>query len=113
MVGGKDPVFPKEGTSMRYASSVVEKVWKIAAKAGYGRYFIDTVTGETTDDHVYVNQFLNIPTIDIVSYDPERHVYKPWHHTHSDNMDIIDPATLKMAGQVVLEVVFEEVNVAQ
>jgi glutaminyl-peptide cyclotransferase len=112
MVGGQHPVFPKEGSSMHYAASIVDKVWKIAAQAGYGNYFIDTVTGETTDDHVYVNQILNIPTIDIVSYDAGRHDYQPWHHKHSDNMDIIDPSTLKIVGQVVLEVVFAEAGTA-
>ena len=113
MVGGKDPVFPKEGSSVHYASAVVNKVWNIAQQAGYGKYFIDPVISPTTDDHVYVNQILNIPTIDIVDYDPDRHDYKYWHHKHSDSMDIIDASTLKMVGQVVLEVVFAEVNAEQ
>jgi glutaminyl-peptide cyclotransferase len=110
MVGGKNPVFPREGSSMKYASSIVDEVWNIAARAGYKQYFTDEITGETTDDHVYINQLTNIPTIDIVDYDADRHDYKPWHHKHSDNMEIIDAATLKMVGQVVLEVVFSEVN---
>ncbi|HKR03700.1 MAG TPA: M28 family peptidase [Bacteroidia bacterium] len=113
MVGGKNPVFPKEGSSMNYAASVVNKVWSIAAQAGYGQYFIDAVTAETTDDHVYVNYLANIPCIDIVHYDVQRMEYMPCHHRHCDNMDNIDPATLKMVGQVVLEVVFSEVNAPQ
>jgi len=113
MVGGKNPVFPKEGSSMKYASSVVNKVWGIAAQAGYGQYFTFSVTPETTDDHVYVNQLANIPCIDIVSYDIQKMEYMPCHHRHCDNMEIIDPSTLKMVGQVVLEVVFAEANTAQ
>jgi peptidase M28-like protein len=113
MVGGMNPVFPKEGSSMKYASSIVNKVWNIAGQAGYGQYFIDGVTPETMDDHVYVNQFANIPCIDIVHYDIQKMEYMPCHHRHCDNMEIIDASTLRMVGQVVLEVVFSEVNAAQ
>lgn len=109
MVGGKNAVFPKEGSSMHFAPAVVNKVWNIAAQAGYAQYFIAAETPPTTDDHVYVNTLANIPCIDIVHYDVNKRDYMPCHHRHCDNMDIIDQATLKMVGQVLLEVVFAEI----
>ncbi len=108
MVGGKDAVFPKEGSSVYYAAAVVNKVWSTAAQIGFGKYFIDMETGQTTDDHVYVNKFANIPCIDIVAYDVNRSDYFPCHHRHCDNLENIDPATLKMVGQVLLQVIFSE-----
>jgi hypothetical protein len=108
MVGGKHPVFPKEGTSMTFAPDIMNKVWEHARVAGYGTYFVDTPTGQTTDDHLYVNQLAGIRCIDIVHYEPSTHDYPEWHHKHSDNMNIIDKNTLKMVGDVVLETIFNE-----
>jgi glutaminyl-peptide cyclotransferase len=108
MVGGKDAVFPKEGSSVYYAAAVVNKIWGTAAQAGYRKYFIDMQTGQTTDDHVYVNKLANIPCIDIVAYDVSRSDYMPCHHRHCDNLENIDAATLKIVGQVLLQVIFSE-----
>ena len=94
---------------MHFAPAIVNKLWNIAAQAGYAQYFISAETPPTTDDHVYVNTLANIPCIDIVHYDVNRRDYMPCHHRHCDNMDIIDSATLKMVGQVLLEVVFAEI----
>lgn len=108
MVGGKNPVFPKEGTSMVYAAGIVDKIWGIADRMGYGNYFINKTSGETTDDHLYVNKLANIKCIDIVHYEIDKRNYPYFHHAHSDNMDVIDKNTLKMVGQLLLEVIFTE-----
>jgi hypothetical protein len=108
MVGGKNAVYPKEGTSVAYASGVVDKVWGVANNLGYGNYFTNEVTGETTDDHLYVNTLANIKCIDIVHYEVAKNSYPYFHHAHSDNMDVIDKNTLKMVGQLLLEVIFTE-----
>ncbi len=55
MVGGKNAVFPMEGTSMHYAPDVVNKIWKLAGEIGYSNYFTNDKTTPTTDDHTYVN----------------------------------------------------------
>jgi len=104
MVGGKNPSFPMEGTSMHYAPDIVKKIWAIADKLGYGSYFTHDITGMTTDDHLYVNKYANIPTIDIVHYDMGRQDYPYWHHKHSDNMSIIDTATMHMVGRTLMNV---------
>jgi Zn-dependent M28 family amino/carboxypeptidase len=111
MVGAENAQFPKEYISMYHARNVVEKVWSTAKKLGYGNYFIDTELNQyqaITDDHLYVNALANIPSIDIISYDPKQNTFGDFHHTHEDNIDIIDKNTLKAVGQTVMEVVYQE-----
>ncbi len=108
MVGAKGATFPREGTSVYFAAGVVEKVWSAAANLGYGHIFTNDITGETTDDHYFINQYARIPTIDIVHYDTQRQRYGHYHHTHSDNMDIIDPATYQVVGNVLVDVIYNE-----
>ncbi len=110
MVGWADPQFPREGYSMQYARTVVDRVWRIAREKGYGRYFIDSDIQGITDDHYFVNRYANIPCIDIIHYDPARLDFMPCHHRHCDNLDNIDPFSLKIAGQVVLETLYDELN---
>lgn len=107
MVGGRNPIFPREGTSVAYANDIVEKVWSTAARLGYGNIFINETTGRTIDDHFFINP-VGIPTIDIVHYDPKEGDYFPHHHRHSDNLSNIDPNTLKIVGAVVLDVIYNE-----
>jgi len=113
MVGGKNPLFPMEGTSTIYAQSIIDKVWNVAAELGYGSYFSTQTTGPTTDDHLYINKIAHIPTIDIVHYDVDRGDYPYFHHRHSDNMSVIDPATMQIVGNVLLKVIFSEKNSTQ
>jgi Zn-dependent M28 family amino/carboxypeptidase len=108
MVGAKDAVFPREGTSVYFASGIVEKVWSAAANLGYGNYFVNNIVGQTTDDHLFINMYARIPAIDIVHYDPKRMDYGHFHHRHSDSMEYIDKGTLGAVGHVVLDVLFNE-----
>jgi Zn-dependent M28 family amino/carboxypeptidase len=108
MVGAKGAIFPKEGTSLFYAAGVQENIWQMAAKMGYSSSFIYSEMGQTTDDHLYVNKNANIPCVDIVHMDPQTGTYGTHHHRHSDNIDIIDKNTMKMVGQVVMEVLWRE-----
>jgi hypothetical protein len=109
MVGAKGALFPKEGTGMYYAPDIIEKVWGMAAHLGYGASFVNNEMHSTTDDHLYVNRELKIPTIDIVHMRPDGRGYGDHHHKQKDKLEIIDPAVLKMVGQTVLEVVFREI----
>jgi len=113
MVGGKDAQFPMEGTSMMYAPKVVDKIWNLAAHLGYGSYFTRDQTGATIDDHLYVNKLAGIPTIDIVHYDTKTRDYPYFHHKHSDNMKVIDKSTMKMVGNLLLNVIYREKNISE
>jgi len=107
MVGAKDAKFCKEGVSMEYAPSVVNKIWDYATTLGYGNYFISQNAGSITDDHFYVNKIAKIPMVDIIDYRPNSGFGEFW-HTQNDNIQIIDKATLKAVGQTVLHVLYNE-----
>ena len=109
MVGGQGARFYQEGVSLLYAKNVVDRVWKAATTAGYSSMFPQADGGTITDDHVPVNQ-AGIPCIDIIPCYPdcEQSNFGPTWHTISDDMDHIDPATLKAVGQTLLQVLFTE-----
>ena len=108
MVGAKNATFPREGSSMNYARTVMDKVWKKAQDMGFGKYFVETPTQPTTDDHVYVNMNTSVPTIDIVHYDAEKRSYFKCHHRQCDNMENIDKETLNVVGRLLLELIYNE-----
>lgn len=108
MVGGENSVFVKEGYSMEYAPGIVNKVWSMAARLGYGNIFINKNEGTITDDHVFVNEFAKIPMINIISYDPELGFFGDFHHTRKDNMDLISKEKLHAVGTTLLHVIYQE-----
>jgi glutaminyl-peptide cyclotransferase len=109
MVGGKNARFTKEGVSRKFASRIVDRVWGTASKLGYSNYFVSESTPPIIDDHLYINNLIHIPTINIVEYDVTTHNrFNKHHHKHSDNLSIIDKKTLKVVGQTVLEVLYNE-----
>jgi len=107
MVGAKGAHFYREGTSLEYAPKIVEKVWSAAEQLGYSNYFIKQNEGGLTDDHLFVNQIANIPMIDVIHSKPGIGFGKH-HHTQSDNMNVINKATLAAVGQTLLEVIYRE-----
>lgn len=109
MVGAPDATFMKEYYSRQYAGGIVEELWSIARELGYGRYFPDKNGGGVYDDHIPVNQYRKVPSVDIIQNDPNTSSNFGWYwHTTSDNMDNISKETLKAVGQTVLEVVYKE-----
>ena len=112
MVGAKNAVFPKEEISQKYAADFQNKIWRIAADAGYGNFFLDQKCRAVIDDHYFVNDIAHIPTVDIINLDISEgggaYKFGAYHHTHDDNMSLIDKTTLKAVGQTVLAVIFNE-----
>ncbi|MBK6967364.1 MAG: M28 family peptidase [Bacteroidales bacterium] len=108
MVGASGATFTMEGTSMHFAPDIMRRVWDVAHRLGYEEYFLTKKTGNLIDDHVYVNQNLRIPTIDIIDYDQDREkgFFDYW-HTIQDDMSNISKETLHAAGRTVLTVVYE------
>lgn len=107
MVGGKNALFAKEGYSLEYAPSVVDKVWRAGSHLGFSYVFINQNTGGITDDHVFVNENAKIPMIDIISFDPGSG-FGDFHHTQKDNMSIISKETLEAVGKTLLYVIYYE-----
>jgi hypothetical protein len=108
MVGAKGATFTMEGTSMYFAPDIMRRVWDIAQRLGYDEYFLTKKTGNLIDDHVYVNQNLRVPTIDIIDYDQDREkgFFEYW-HTTKDDMSNISKETLHAAGHTILTAVYE------
>jgi len=104
MVGDVEPSFPIEGNSAEQAPQVARRVWDIAARLGYGRYFPSQVGGYVSDDHIPLSE-AGIPTVDIIdfSYGPDH----AWWHTPLDTPDKVSPQTLGMVGEVVAELVYQ------
>lgn len=107
LVGGKNARFYREGYSRKYAGGIVSKVWGNAAQLGHSGFFIQQDSPEILDDHVFVNEWAGIPMIDIIEFSPE-FGFGHYHHTHKDNMDLIDTRTLKAVGETVLYTVYQE-----
>jgi len=109
MVGASGATFLMEGISMKYAPEIVKSVWTKASNAGYSAYFLFEQGGYITDDHIPINTILNIPTIDIIHLDKNSETgFHPYWHTLKDNLEVIDKTTLKVVGQTLLKVIYEE-----
>lgn len=110
MVGADNAKFYKEGGSMQFAPKVANKIWTTARYLGYGNYFINANGPGITDDHIFVNTIAKIPMVNIVQYDPNSpsYFFPSYHHTHRDNMDIIDKQTLQAVGETTLYVIYHE-----
>lgn len=109
MVGAHDAKFYREGTSLEFAPTVVDLVWKRAAKLGYSKIFVPQNTVPITDDHYFVNTVAKIPMIDIIHHDPTSPgFFGDFHHTTKDNMELISAETLAIVTEVVLAVVYHE-----
>jgi glutaminyl-peptide cyclotransferase len=108
MVGARDAKFPLEGISTRYAGGVQQRIWEAASALGYSSFFPFVAGVEITDDHVFVNEIIRIPTVDIINLNSKtQSAFAPHWHTHDDNMSIIDKNTLKAVGQTLLRVLYD------
>ncbi len=105
MVGAREATFLQESYSLHYAGEIVKKVWNTAEQLGYGAYFSSQNSGGgIQDDHVAVNEIAAIPMIDII----DDFSSKAYHHTHLDQLDIIDHRTLQAVGETILYVIINE-----
>ena len=109
MVGGQGAKFYQEQFSLRYAASIVDKVWSAARHASYGSMFTNEVGGQITDDHIPVNE-AGIPTVDVIPFYPDcrQSSFGPTWHTINDDMEHLDANTLKAVGQTLIQVIYSE-----
>ncbi len=95
MVGDADLRLPKEGNSLIGAPGVVDDVWRMARRLGYGHIFVDASGQSITDDHVPLQQ-VGIPAINLIDFD-----YPQW-HTPDDTIDRVSAASLQAVGDVAM-----------
>ena len=110
MVGGQGARFYQEQQSLRYARSVVDRVWRASQTVGFGSFFPMREGVGITDDHLPVNRVAKIPCIDIIpSYpDCDQSSFGPTWHTLQDDMAHIDRNTLQAVGQTLVQVLWSE-----
>jgi len=98
IVGTRTPHFKRESYSTK---ALVDLVWGVAKKLGYGNIFVDD-SSTVEDDH---QSFLkrHVPSVDVIDLDngPGGDVY--YWHTPQDSLDKISPKTLAIVGHVFLE----------
>lgn len=104
LVADADLQLYQEGNSLTGAPQVVEKVWGVAHRLGYERYFRSDSAGRhtLTDDHVEL-QKAGIRAIDVVDFD-----YPHW-HTPADDLSKVSAASLQIVGDVAMGVLRLEV----
>ena len=107
MVGDANAKFHIDLTSGRLASIAVTKIWQTAKNLGYDNIFEMRESGSLIDDHVYVNQIANIPTVDIIDFTAYRGFPDTW-HTHQDVIGNISKSTLKAVGETLMTVLAKE-----
>lgn len=109
MVGGMDARFCHEGFSKKYAEAAMNRLWETAKNVGASSLFVDADGGWATDDHVAMNEVAGVPTVDVVPYiaNAERSFGTTW-HTTNDTPEHISRETLRLVGQTLLQMIFEE-----
>lgn len=108
MVGAKNAQFHREGYSMEFAPSIVEKVWGHAQRLGYSYVFVRKNQGAVMDDHVFVNTVAKIPMIDIIHYEPGIGYFGDFHHSQKDNLSLISKDMLGIVGTTIVNVLYYE-----
>lgn len=102
IVGTRTPHFKRETYSTK---ALVDLVWGVAKRLGYGSVFVDE-SSAVEDDH---QSFLKrrVPSVDVIDLDngPGGDVF--YWHTPEDTLDKISPKTLAIVGHVFLESVKE------
>ncbi len=107
MVGAKNALFPKENVSKQYAGPLQDVIWNLAANMGYGDLFANIERGNINDDHYYVNKVAKIAMVDIINIPDAQKGFGSYHHTHKDNINIIDKNTLRRTGQVMSALLYK------
>lgn len=111
MVGAPDAIFSYEMNSYQYAGDLLSKIWDKGISLGYDFLFVKKAGIGVTDDHIYVMRNRKFPMVDIIDNAQNRNNstsgFNSFHHTHDDDMDVIDKYTLGAVGETVLAVIRE------
>lgn len=98
IVGTKTPHFKRESYSTKW---LVDVVWNVAGKLGYGNIFLDDSSAMEDDHQSFLKR--KVPSIDVIDpgLGPGGDIY--YWHTPEDTLDKISPKTLAIVGHVFLE----------
>jgi glutaminyl-peptide cyclotransferase len=96
LVGTKTPHFKRESYS---TPALVDVVWSVAKRLGYGNIFFDDAAPIEDDHQSFLKR--HVPSADVIDLDTNNDV--PYWHTPQDTLDKISPKTLAITGHVFLE----------
>jgi glutaminyl-peptide cyclotransferase len=98
IVGTRTPHFKRETYSTK---ALVDLVWGVAKKLGYGNVFVEDSSAVEDDHQSFLKR--HVPSVDVIDLDngPGGDVY--YWHTPQDALDKISPKTLAIVGHVFLE----------
>jgi glutaminyl-peptide cyclotransferase len=98
IVGTRTPHFKRETYSTK---ALVDLVWGVAKRLGYGNIFVDESSAVEDDHQSFLKR--HVPSVDVIDLDngPNGDVY--YWHTPQDSLDKISPKTLAIVGYVLLE----------
>lgn len=100
MVGAKEARILREGYSSIAAPAVVDRVWSVAGRMGYGHIFVNESGQALIDDHKNLID-AGIRAIDVIGWH-----YSAW-HTPDDTIDQLSVETLEAVGNVAVAVLRE------
>jgi len=101
MIGDDKLDVYREKSSEELHPDINDKVWNAAAALGYSEQFPNQVKYQISDDHDSLNA-AGIPTVDLIDFD-----YAYW-HTLGDTPDKCRPESLKVIGDVMMKVIYDE-----
>ena len=85
----------------------MDQIWRTAADLGYKNLFINQRGGGITDDHVFVNQILGLPTVDIIDTRMDQDgTFYPYWHTTGDTLDKLSAETLQKVGNLLVKLLW-------
>jgi hypothetical protein len=111
LVGDKNLQLPKEGFSaLRYNPMLVNHIWNIGRSLGYTQFDYN-ISSAIEDDHVILNEAgiscINIIDAALVGGDRNNEDRNYW-HTHNDTPDRCSKESLKVVGDVLLELIYKK-----
>jgi glutaminyl-peptide cyclotransferase len=92
MVGDRDLRLLQEPGSRRAAPELLTAIWSAGQVAGYPQFVAEPMPEALIDDHVALTK-VGVPSILIIDYR-----YPAW-HTHADDLDQVDAASLEAVGE--------------
>lgn len=108
MIAAKGAKFGREEISTQYAKEYQDKIWEWAKKTGKGDLFANYNSGGISDDHVNVIK-AGIPMVDIINRPMKtKSGFGHYHHTHKDDISIIDKGNLGKVGQLMSLMLYRE-----
>jgi Zn-dependent M28 family amino/carboxypeptidase len=101
MIGDKDVTIHREITSQGVHPELNDMVWNAADALGYAAHFPNDEKWQITDDHDSFNA-AGIPAVDLIDFD------YPYWHTLQDTADKCSPDSLKVVGDVMAKVIYDQ-----